>query len=350
MGKSTFFQAITNSELGNPANYPFATIEPEEARVIVPSPRLEVLQKLYQSQKQVPATLTIYDIAGLTKGASKGEGLGNQFLNDIRSVDGIFQVVRGFADQEITHIEGTVDAVRDLNIVKDELILKDLEFVESALEKNKKKIKYPQSPSELLDLKQELQVLSKAEDYLIDNKRIASIENWSSVEVDILSRHNLLTAKPVIYLLNVSEQDFLANQNQFVEQIQQWIQENSPNDQLILVSATFETAKKNDPQSVLPRVIQSMRKSLHLLSFFTCGNIEAREWTVRENSTAPDAAGVIHTDLKNTFISAEVIKYADLQNLAPAELKSKGKITKQGKGYLVQDGDIMLIKAAGAKR
>ncbi|SCW04498.1 LAFE_0H14862g1_1 [Lachancea fermentati] len=376
VGKSTFFQAITNSKLGNPANYPFATIEPEEAKVIVPSSRLQHLKDLYQSSKLIPATHTIYDIAGLTRGASKGEGLGNKFLNDIRHVDGVYQVVRGFSKQEITHIEGSVDPVRDLSIVQDELVLKDLEFLEGIREKLERKMdRCGKNSPEYAQMSAELAFLNSLEEHMYEGKKIAHFkDSWSEEEVSILNKHNFLTAKPTLILLNVSPEDYLMRQNAFIHDIEQWLNDYSPGDELILFSAEYETRYNNfmvtadesglheyckglvgdltntTIDSALPSIILKMRDALGLISFFTCGPLEVRQWTLRSGSTAPQAAGVIHSDLEKTFISANVIKYADLQQTEPplqeSHLKAQGKIKRGGKQYLMQDGDIVLFKAA----
>ncbi|CEP60848.1 Ylf2p LALA0_S02e01002g [Lachancea lanzarotensis] len=377
VGKSTFFQAITNSTLGNPANYPFATIEPEQAKVIVPSKRLDHLQELYESNKKVPATLTIYDIAGLTRGASKGDGLGNKFLNDIRHVDGIFQVIRGFDQEEITHIEGSVNPTRDLSIVQDELVLKDLEFLEGIREKlSRKMTKAAKNSVEFKTMDAEVQLLDALEEHMYEGKKIAHFQHtWSQEQADILNKHNFLTAKPTLVLLNVSPKDYLLQSNKYTRDVEHWIAENSPGDKLLLFSAEFETVHNqfsaaNDQQglenycqsavadssaevrtqSCLPELIVEMRKSLGLISFFTCGPAEARQWTLRESSLAPQAAGVIHTDLEKTFISASVTKYSDLQNMESpvkeAQLKAMALVKRGGKQYVIEDGDILLFKAA----
>lgn len=334
VGKSTFFQAITKSELGNPANYPFATIKPQEARVVVSSDELDHLARLYGSQNKVPAVFKIFDIAGLVRGASSGQGLGNQFLSDIRAVDGIYQVVRGFRDDEITHIEGNVDPVRDLSVVLDELLLKDMEFVESAIDKTTRAIK-----SNKL-LAPELECLEKCLDWLMEGRRIEDA-SWDDSEIDIINKHNLLTAKPCVYLLNVNG----GEESLYRETVMEWIETHSPRSKLISFSAA-------DAQN-LAEIVSAMRRSLHLVSFYTCGEKEARQWTVRENSSAPEAAGVIHTDLQRTFINANVVKYADLASANPPLdekwLKGKGKITRVGKSYIVGDGDVLMVKAAAGK-
>lgn len=376
VGKSTFFQAITNSKLGNPANYPFATIEAECAKVNIPSAPLSNLLKIYQSAKSVPGTLTIYDIAGLTRGASQGHGLGNKFLNDIRHVDGIFQVVRGFLKEDITHIEGNVDPVRDLSVVQDELILKDLEFLENIRERLNKKMRMVSKTSkEYQEMKVEKELLDTLEEHLFNGKKIRHFkDHWNLAEVKILNKHNFLTSKPTLILLNVSPQDYVRNENKFVKHIIEWINEFSPGDKFLLFSAEFESqlieckgitseyfdrikedTNASDVQlaSAIPEIILEMRRLLNLISFFTCGPQEVHQWNIREGTTAQEAAGVIHSDLRDTFISADVIKYDDLKTMKPplneSLLKSKGLIKRAGKQYIMHDNDIALFKAAGGK-
>ncbi|ODV60604.1 GTP-binding protein YchF [Ascoidea rubescens DSM 1968] len=377
VGKSSFFQNITRSKLGNPGNYPFATIKPEESRVLVPSKRLNVLSEIYKSKKKIGAFLNVIDIAGLTKGASKGEGLGNQFLNDIKNVDGIFQMVRGFNKKEIVHIEGDVNPVRDLEIVFDELILKDMEYLENHLVKMEKKKKGEGKNSGVV---KEIEVVKKAlESCLYKNIRIMNFD-WSNDEIEVLNQFNLLTSKPVVYLLNVSKEDYLSNRNEYYEDVKKWISANSANDELIMFSSEYESElneraeaegelqkemeEYEEPSdkdekydgSVLPKIIKTMRRRLRLISFFTCGPVEAREWTIRKGTTAPEAAGVIHTDLQNNFICAEVLAYGDVACELPnatkfdsSKLAKTGRVARVGSSYTVRDGDVVLIKAGNMR-
>ncbi|CAD1812000.1 GTP-binding protein YchF [Candida parapsilosis] len=352
VGKSTFFQAITKSSLGNPANYPYATIEPEKSIVQVPSRKLDHYQRIYKSQKKVPTNLTVWDIAGLTRNSSSGAGLGNKFLNDIRQVDGILQIIRGFMDDEIIHIEeNKVDPVRDLVIVNDELILKDLEFIEVEMEKSTKNLKKPNQTHEARNL----ELLEKLSDCLYNGVKVIN-GVWTDEEIDYINGLNLLTAKPTVYLLNVSKSDYIAGTNQFWGRVQEWITTNSGNDKLIMFSAEYEhaliTGEPQDKESIVPAVIQEMRDSLHLISFYTCGDIESRQWTLRKGSLAPDAAGLIHTDLQKTFINSIVYKWDDLAQLEVFDenkLKSMGKQYRNGKKYEVEDGDVLVIKAGSGK-
>lgn len=363
VGKSTFFQAITRCPLGNPANYPFATIEPEEARVIVPSPRFDTLVEKYKPKSEVPAFLTIYDIAGLTKGAAEGEGLGNAFLSNIRAVDAIYQVVRCFDDADIIHIEGDVDPVRDLKIINDELRFKDIEFVKKALESTDKLAKRGGQSMEVKQAKDEIESMTQILNMLEDGKKVYHGE-WTPKQVELINSLFLLTAKPTIYLVNLSERDYIRKKNKHLLAIKEWIDTNSPGDLIIPISVNLESRlskmetdeereeelKKLGTQSILPKIVTTMRSALGLISFFTCGPDEVREWTIRKGTKAPQAAGVIHGDLQKTFILAQITHYEDLIELGDeATVKANGKLHQKGKEYVVEDGDIIYFRAAAGK-
>ncbi|PFH57410.1 hypothetical protein XA68_15106 [Ophiocordyceps unilateralis] len=363
VGKSTLFQAITKCTLGNPANFPYATIEPEEARVIVPDARFDWLCQKYKPKSQVPANLTVYDIAGLTRGSSTGAGLGNAFLSHIRAVDAIFQVVRCFDDAEIIHVEGDVNPVRDLDIISEELRLKDIEFVEKALENQKKKTRMGGQSLELKKAKLEQDMIEKVLAWLKDGKDVRK-GDWSPKEVEVINPLFLLTAKPVVYLVNLSEKDFVRKKNKHLPKVAEWIKEHSTGDPVIPISVSYEErltrfeteeASKEEQKNVgaesaLPKLVTQMRKSLQLGSFFTTGADEVRQWTIRIGTKAPQAAGVIHTDFEKTFIQAIVCSYDALKELGDeAEVKARGKMMTKGKDYVVEDGDILLIKAGAAK-
>ncbi|KAJ8060940.1 hypothetical protein OCU04_010020 [Sclerotinia nivalis] len=364
VGKSTLFQAITKCSLGNPANFPFATIDPEESRVIVPDDRYDWLCEKYNPKSRVPAHLTIYDIAGLTRGASKGEGLGNAFLSHIRAVDAIFQVVRCFDDAEIIHIEGDVDPVRDLTIISDELRIKDIEFVEKALEAQKKLTRRGGQSLEMKKLKEEEATIEKVLAMLNDGKDVRK-GNWSPKEIECINPLFLLTAKPVVYLINLSEKDYIRKKNKHLAKVMEWIKENAAGDPIMPISicleerltrfATEAEAKEElknlGVESALPKIVTAMRKVLDLGSFFTTGTDEVRQWTIRNGTKAPQAAGVIHGDFEKTFIQAIVYNFGVLKefNGDEAEIKAKGKVMTKGKDYVVEDGDILLIKAGAAK-
>ncbi|VEU22666.1 DEKNAAC103334 [Brettanomyces naardenensis] len=362
VGKSTFFQAITRSKLGNPANYPFATIKPEEARVLVPNSRLDHLVDLYHADRKIPAVLKIFDIAGLVRGASDNKGLGNAFLADIRAVDGIFQVVRSFKDPEITHIEGSVDPVRDLTIVQDELLLKDMEFIENELERIRKQMKNRggKTAQDFADMDEEIATLEEAYDILIGGQRIINKPDWTDNQIDILNRNHFLSTKPSVFLANISEEDYLNGTIPSLSGIEDWVSEFAPGSPVIPISAAYESKYADEHpsaiegKSALPEIITEMRKTLHLISYFTCGPLECRQWTIRENTLCPQAAGVIHTDFEKTFINAELIKYDDVAGLKPPYeekiLRSKGKIHRVGKSYVVQDSDILTFHSAAQKK
>ncbi|CAD0016147.1 unnamed protein product, partial [Aureobasidium pullulans] len=363
VGKSTLFQAITKCSLGNPANFPYATIDPEESRVIVPDERYEWLCEHYNPKSRVPAHQTIYDIAGLTRGASTGAGLGNAFLSHIRAVDAIFQVVRCFDDAEIIHVEGDVDPVRDLEIISEELRIKDIEFVEKALEALGKQTRRGGQSLEMKKLKEEEATVGKILALLQDGKDIRH-QHWSPKEVEVINPLFLLTAKPVVYLTNLSERDYLRQKNKHLPKVVEWIKTHSPGEPILPISISleerlsrFETdaeveeeCKKIGGKSALPKAITTMRKALNLGSFFTTGTDEVRQWTIRNGTKAPQAAGVIHGDFEKTFIQAIVYNFNLLKELkTEAEVKAQGKIMTKGKDYIVEDGDILLIKAGAAK-
>ncbi|KAJ5527755.1 Obg-like ATPase 1 [Penicillium frequentans] len=363
VGKSTLFQSITKSSLGNPANFPYATIDPEEARVIVPDERFDWLCEHYKPKSIVPANLTVYDIAGLTRGASTGAGLGNSFLSHIRAVDAIFQVVRCFDDAEIIHVEGDVNPVRDLEIISDELRVKDIEFVEKALDALGKQTRRGGQSLEMKKLKEEEATVGKVLQFLKDGNDIRN-GDWTPKEVEAINPLFLLTAKPCVYLVNLSEKDYIRKKNKYLPPLFDWIKKHSEGSPILPISACFEErlalmgddaaaaeeCKKLGTQSGLPKVITTMRTALNLGSFFTTGTDEVRQWTIRKGTKAPSAAGVIHGDFEKTFIQAIVYNYSVLKELGDeAAVKAAGKVMTKGKDYVVEDGDIMLIKAGAAK-
>ncbi|EAQ92784.1 conserved hypothetical protein [Chaetomium globosum CBS 148.51] len=369
VGKSTLFQAITKCTLGNPANFPYATIDPEEARVIVPDARYDWLCEKYNPKSRVPANLTVYDIAGLTRGASTGAGLGNAFLSHIRAVDAIFQVVRCFDDAEIIHVEGDVNPTRDLDIIGEELRLKDIEFVEKALENQKKKTRQGGQSLQMKQWKAEEATIEKILAWLKEGKDVRK-GTWTSKEVgrlfpvEVINPLFLLSAKPVVYLVNLSEKDYIRKKNKYLPKVAEYLKEHAEGDPIIPISVSFEErltrfeteaevadeCKKVGAESALPKIIVQMRKALNLGSFFTVGPDEVRQWTIRNGTKAPQAAGVIHTDFEKTFIQVIVYNYNVLKELGDeSEVRAKGKVMTKGKDYVVEDGDILLIKAGAAK-
>jgi obg-like ATPase 1 len=351
VGKSTFFNIIT--KLAIPAeNFPFCTIDPNEARVNVPDERFVWLCQLYKPKSEVPAHLEITDIAGLIRGAHAGEGLGNAFLSHIRAVDGIFHVLRAFEDPEITHIDDTVDPVRDLETIGEELRLKDIEFVEKRMEDLEKSMKRSNDKQ----LKIELELCQRVLAHLNDGKDVR-LGDWKAADIEILNTFQLLTAKPVVYLVNMSEKDFQRKKNKFLPKIHAWVKEHG-GETILPFSCAFEqklmdmpddeAAKycaENQISSMIPKIIKTGFSAIHLIYFFTSGPDEVKCWQIRRQTKAPQAAGAIHTDFERGFICAEVMKFEDLKELgSESAVKAAGKYRQEGKTYVVQDGDIIFFK------
>ncbi|KAI6107913.1 P-loop containing nucleoside triphosphate hydrolase protein [Pisolithus sp. B1] len=358
VGKSSFFNALSNTDLGKAANFPYATINPEEARIPVPDPRFDWLCDLYKPVSRVPAFLTCIDIAGLTAGASTGAGLGNSFLSHVRAVDGIFQVVRAFDDAEVIHVEGDVDPIRDMEIIQTELRLKDIEWVEKQLDALKRSGRSLGNTS-LADKakKEEIATVEKVLKTLtVDNKDVRKGE-WTNKEATV-NGLSLLTAKPVTYLVNLSERDYARKKNKWLPKIKAWIDNNNPGDALIPFSVALEErlsslsdeekaeAQKESAHSALGKITQAGYASLDLIRYFTCGPDEVRAWTIRRGTKAPQAAGVIHSDFENKFVCGEIMTFEDLKEYgSEAAVKAAGKLRQQGKPYEMVDGDIAYWKA-----
>ena len=348
VGKSTLFNAITKAGAES-ANYPFCTIEPNVGVVALPDKRLDNLSNLYQSKKTIPTTYEFVDIAGLVAGASKGEGLGNQFLAHIREVDAIAHVVRCFENSNITHVSGNINPADDMETINLELILADLDSMEKRLDKLRSKIK-----SKDKDSLEEFELVEKIYKHLEGGSPARSLA-YTKDEEKILKRINLLTNKPIIYVANISEDDI---RNRFelpmVKAVMAKAQEE--NTIAIPVSAQIESEVAqleadekreflNDlglEYSGLEEIIRATYKLLGLITYFTAGEKESRAWTIKEGTLAPGAAGTIHTDFERGFIKAEVISYEDLMEYK-SEVKAKeaGKLRIEGKDYLVKDGDVM---------
>ncbi|ORX34300.1 P-loop containing nucleoside triphosphate hydrolase protein [Kockovaella imperatae] len=362
VGKSSFFNTLSQTDLGKAANFPYATIDPEEARIPLPDERFNWLCELYKPASKVPAFLTCIDIAGLTAGASTGAGLGNAFLSHVRAVDGIFQVVRAFDDAEVIHVEGDVDPLRDMHIISTELRLKDIEWVEKDLERLKKGAKALGTSSLAAKARaEETATVEKILALLADGKDVRK-GNWNNKEVEIINGLNLLTAKPITYLVNLSEKDFVRKKNKWLAKIKGWIDENNPGDALIPFSVALEERlvdmsdeekiaeaeklglPKGNP-SALGKITTAGYTSLDLIRYFTCGPDEVRAWTVRKGIKAPQAAGVIHSDFENKFVCGEIMSYEDLkEHGSEAQVKAAGKLRQQGKPYEIVDGDICYWK------
>jgi len=347
VGKSTLFNALTSAK-ALAANYPFATKEPNIGMITVPDERLDKLSELVQPEKVQPTTVEIVDIAGLIKGASKGEGLGNQFLANIREVDAIVHVVRCFVDDNVIHVDGNVDPVRDKDIIDTELILKDIESVEKRLDKQKKAAK----GGDKLEGKR-VEIIETMMAHLSDSKPARSLD-LSEDGREMLSEMQLLTAKPVIYVCNVDEESVIDG-NEHTKAFAKCIV--GEDAEMILISAGIEAdiaeleTKEERMEFIeamglaeagVNQVIRACYNILNLITYFTAGVKEVRAWTVLKGSTAPQAAGVIHTDFEKGFIRAEVIKYADYtEHGSESAVKTAGKQGIEGKEYIVTDGDIM---------
>ncbi len=347
VGKSTLFNALSNNK-AEAANFPFCTIEPNVGVITVPDPRLQILEALVNPEKVLPTTIEFVDIAGLVKGASKGEGLGNQFLANIREVDAIVHVTRCFDDDNIIHVDGRVDPVADKNIIDTELQLKDLETVEKRIQRIQKIAKTGDAKA-----KSELEILLKYKDALESGKNARTLEKTEE-DALIIDDLQLLTGKPVIYAANV-EETAVNSGNQHVEALKEEIKDE--NAEIVLVSASLEAqiVEMEDPEeramfldeygleeSGLNRLIRASYTLLDLITYFTAGEKEVRAWTIEKGWKAPQAAGVIHTDFEKGFIRAEVIKIKDYQELkTEVACKEAGKLSVEGKDYTVEDGDIM---------
>lgn len=346
VGKSTLFNALTETATAEAANYPFCTIEPNTGIVAVPDKRLKKLSELANSQKVIPAQMQFVDIAGLVSGASKGEGLGNKFLSHIREVDAIIHVLRCFEDTEITHVENTIDPLRDSEIIETELMLADLDSLDKQIQNLSKKAK-ANDP----DAKKDLALMQNLHVLLSDGKPIRSAD-FDKDKLKKIKTFNLLTSKPVLYVCNVSEEDAVLG-NKFSKIIfDKAIQENCVS---VIISGAIESeiallndeekneflADLNLKESGLNRLIRKGFDLLGLLTFFTIGPKEARAWTLKKDSTAPEAAGAIHTDFQKGFIRAETISYDDYLNYKSEQaVKDSGRMRVEGSDYVVQDGDI----------
>ena len=346
VGKSTLFNALTETATAEAANYPFCTIEPNTGIVAVPDKRLKKLSELANSQKVIPAQMQFVDIAGLVSGASKGEGLGNKFLSHIREVDAIIHVLRCFEDTEITHVENTIDPLRDSEIIETELMLADLDSLDKQIQNLSKKAK-----SNDPDAKKDLTLMQNLHVLLSDGKPIRSAD-FDKDKLKKIKTFNLLTSKPVLYVCNVSEEDAVLG-NKFSKIIfDKAIQENCVS---VIISGAIESeiallndeekneflADLNLKESGLNRLIRKGFDLLGLLTFFTIGPKEARAWTLKKDSTAPEAAGAIHTDFQKGFIRAETISYDDYLNYKSEQaVKDSGRMRVEGSDYIVQDGDI----------
>lgn len=350
VGKSTLFNAITEAGAES-ANYPFCTIEPNVGIVDVPDDRLIELGKLYNTKKITPATIEFMDIAGLVAGASKGEGLGNKFLSHIREVDAIVHVVRCFDNEKIIHVSGSVDPIRDIEVINLELALSDLEQVAKKLEKDAKLVKTGDK-----SLIEGVNLLTKIKAVLEDGKSVRML-NLSDEEKKLVKNYSLLTAKPVIYVANMGEDDISAGTNAFAEKVKEFAK--TENSSCVCLCAKIEEELISLPQderqmfkeelgitqSGLEKLVVASYDLLGLMSYLTAGEKEVRAWTIKKGTKAPEAAGKIHTDFEKGFIKAEIVSYNDLME-AGSYLKARenGKVRIEGKEYVIADGDVVLFR------
>jgi hypothetical protein len=351
VGKSTLFNAITQAGAES-ANYPFCTIEPNVGIVDVPDERLDKLAEMYNPKKITHAFIEFVDIAGLVKGASKGEGLGNKFLANIRECDAIVHVVRCFEDSNITHVDGSVDPVRDIEIINLELIFSDIEMIDRRIDRTKKAMKGDKS------LAKELALLERVKTAL-ENETPARALEYDDDELEIMKDIFLITMKPVIYAANVAETDFAdgIENNKFVRAVEEFAAKE--NSQVMPVSAKIEEEiaqlegeekemfleELNMNESGLDRLVKASYTLLGLISYLTAGEPEVRAWTITKGTKAPQAAGKIHSDFERGFIRAEVVHYDDLMECGSmAAAKEKGLVRSEGKEYVMKDGDIVLFR------
>lgn len=350
VGKSTMFNAITKAG-AECANYPFCTIEPNVGVVAVPDERLQKLAEIYHPQKVTPAVIEFVDIAGLVKGASHGEGLGNKFLSHIREVDSIVEVVRCFEDTNIVHVDGSIDPIRDIETINLELVFADLETIEKRIDNVKKKIKADKKYA------QELEVLEKVKEWLSQGKPTRTME-LNEEEKEILKDAFLLTMKPILYIANVSEEQLSnAENDENVKKVKEYAKQENAAVIPLCVKIEEELASLDGEdqkemlealgleESGLDKVIKASYDLLGLMSFLTAGEPEVRAWTIKKGTKAPQAAGKIHSDIERGFIRAEIISYDDLiKEGSAAAVKEKGLMRLEGKDYVMQDGDIVLFR------
>lgn len=352
VGKSTLFNSLTKAGAES-ANYPFCTIDPNVGVVMVPDERLDKLTEMYHSQKTVPAVIEFVDIAGLVKGASKGEGLGNQFLSNIREVDAIVHVVRCFEDSNIIHVDGSVNPLRDIETINFELIFSDIEVLDRRIAKAVKGAKNDKT------LAKEVELLNKVKAHLENGKLAKTFITEDEDELEWLKSYNLLTYKPVIFAANVVEDDLAddGNSNAYVEQVRNYAKEFDCEVFVVCAQIEQEISELDEEEkkmfleelglaeSGLEKLIKASYSLLGLISYLTAGETETKAWTITKGTKAPGAAGKIHSDFERGFIRAEVVSYEHLiENGSMAAAKEKGLVRSEGKEYVVQDGDVILFK------
>ena len=352
VGKSTLFNSLTKAGAES-ANYPFCTIDPNVGVVTVPDERLKLLGDFYHSKKVTPAVIEFVDIAGLVKGASKGEGLGNQFLANIREVDAIVHVVRCFEDSNVVHVDGSIDPLRDIETINLELVFSDLEILERRIAKVTKTARMDKEAAK------ELAFLEKVKAHLEEGQLAITLETENEDEDAWLATYNLLTAKPVIYAANVAEDDIADDgaNNQYVQVVREYAAKQNSEVFVICAQIEEEISELDEDErkmfledlglteSGLEKLVRASYHLLGLMSFLTAGEDETRAWTIKVGTKAPQAAGKIHTDFERGFIKAEVVNYQDLLDCGSyAGAREKGLVRMEGKDYIVRDGDVILFR------
>mmetsp|Transcript_1889 Transcript_1889/g.2084 ORF Transcript_1889/g.2084 Transcript_1889/m.2084 type:complete len:400 (-) Transcript_1889:244-1443(-) len=358
VGKSTLYNCLTKCSI--PAeNFPFCTIEPNSTRVNIPDDRFDWLVEQNKPKSIVHPYLEVVDIAGLVKGAADGAGLGNAFLSHIKAVDGVIHVMRAFEDPDVIHVEDRVDPVEDIEIITQELRVKDLEFMNDQLARVEKDTKSSKSPLEKKQKEEELASCKKIVQWLEDGNEVRNgMDHWTTKDVEYLNQYSLITSKPAMYLINLSEKDFKRKKNKWLVKIHQWVQAHGGG-VMIPFSGAFEQTlldlpddeareayqKEQEMTTVLPKIIKTAYAMVHLIYFFTAGPDEVKGWCIRRGYSAPKAAGTIHTDFERGFICAEVMAFDDLKELGTeGAVKAAGKYRQEGKTYEVKDGDVIFFK------
>ena len=359
VGKSSFFNLLCKMDV--PAeNFPFCTIEPTVSRVPVPDRRFHRLCKDFKPKKEIPAVLTVTDIAGLVKGASEGAGLGNAFLSNIQAVDAIFHQVRTFKDKDVTHVENSIDPLRDIEIINNELLLKDISIVGNLIEGKARNIERGVGGKEA---KAEFKAWENAYKFMKEEGKHVRFGKWSAFEIEVLNRLQLLTAKPQVYLVNMSEKNFTQARSNWVPKIQEMVKKLG-GEPVIPYSVAFEKTlfdmgeekaaeycAKHKLRTILPTIIKKGYHVLRFLHFFTVGPDEVRAWSIREGYLAPQAAGTIHTDFEKGFICAKIYKFKDYRVKGSEKaVKDAGLLKQEGRKYVMQDGDICHFEHNAAKK
>eukprot|EP00930_Biecheleria_cincta_P025601 TRINITY_DN181_c0_g1_i1.p1 TRINITY_DN181_c0_g1~~TRINITY_DN181_c0_g1_i1.p1 ORF type:complete len:420 (+),score=102.33 TRINITY_DN181_c0_g1_i1:64-1260(+) len=362
VGKSTLYNSLSKSHHSKTANVPFCTIEPTETRAFMDDPRFDWLVAKDKPANEVRAFVTVVDIAGLVSGASTGEGLGNAFLSHIQAVDGIIHVLRAFEDDDVIHAEDTVDPVRDITTICNELRIKDISFMKSKKEMHKKgeTAAKTKSPAHHKKWTEENACMEKIIECLESGKDVKNnMANWTTSDIEFLNDYGLLTAKPCMFAINMNKKDYCRKKNKFLKGIFDWVNENAPGSAMIPYCGSYEEElqdmesdkaredqlKEDATTSAMNKIITTAFHMVHLINFFTSGPDETRAWTIRKGYKAPQAAGCIHTDFEKKFVMAEVMAFDVLKELgSEAEVKAAGKYRQEGKNYEVQDGDVIFYK------